>query len=165
MCDFKASKQSTSSNEIDFLKIAWRSSLVTSKWTSYVFSQHFREPFFQFFWGGRPLGVYQYIGMPVQKHSGIPIYCYASTLIAWYTCGIPAYCIRQHAVHRYTGARVHQYPGMSAFQHTGIQRHAGTPVHRYTGTPTPWYVGIPARWYMYTGTQYTATPVHLYTKK
>ena len=51
MCDFKASKQSTSSSEMDFRKIAWRSSLVTSRWTSYVFSPYFCEPFSRSFRG------------------------------------------------------------------------------------------------------------------
>ena len=53
VCDFKASKQSTSSSEMDFRKIAWRSSLVTSRWTSYGFFLYFCEPFFRFLGGGR----------------------------------------------------------------------------------------------------------------
>ena len=52
VCHFQASKQSTSSSEMDFLKIAWRSSLVTSRWTLSVCFRHFCGPFFRFFFGG-----------------------------------------------------------------------------------------------------------------
>ena len=67
VCHFQASKQSTSSSEMDFLKIAWRSSLVTSRWTLSVFFRHFCGPFFRFFfWGGRDSSIliYRCTGTP-----------------------------------------------------------------------------------------------------
>ena len=146
---------------MDFRKIAWRSSLVTSRWTSYGFFLYFCEPFFRFFWGGagRRSQNAAFDTIILSLNTGTTAHRYTDTLVHRRT-NAQVHPNIGILVHRDTGTPIHWYTGTLVYQDTGtrVQQHTGTPVHRYTGTPIPWYTGIPAHWYRYTGTQYTGTP-------
>ena len=142
---------------MDLRKIAWRSSLVTSRWTSYGFFLYFCEPFFRFLGGGAATSVRaQHLFEPhptplrVQNH---PFLNPTSPPLGFKIQGCPIkppwFPIDP------TGARLVLYSG------TLVHRYTNTLVHKYTGAQVHWYTGTPVFKYIGTPVQsYTGIPVH-----